>query len=41
MARIPIIIDTDTAQDDCVTILLGLLDPYLQYHPSVRESARR
>ena len=27
MARIPIIIDTDTAQDDCVTILLGLLDP--------------
>ena len=27
MARVPIIIDTDTAQDDCVTILLGLLDP--------------
>lgn len=27
MPRIPIIIDTDTAQDDCVTILLGLLDP--------------
>lgn len=24
---IPVIIDTDTAQDDCVTILLGLLDP--------------
>ncbi|TNL96799.1 nucleoside hydrolase [Corynebacterium tapiri] len=23
----PVIIDTDTAQDDCVTILLGLLDP--------------
>jgi len=27
MERVPIIIDTDTAQDDCVTILLGLLDP--------------
>ncbi len=27
MAPIPVIIDTDTAQDDCVTILLGLLDP--------------
>lgn len=27
MAAIPVIIDTDTAQDDCVTILLGLLDP--------------
>lgn len=27
MAPVPIIIDTDTAQDDCVTILLGLLDP--------------
>ncbi|MGC3993025.1 MAG: nucleoside hydrolase [Propionicimonas sp.] len=27
MSRIPVIIDTDTAQDDCVTILLGLLDP--------------
>ncbi len=27
MPGIPIIIDTDTAQDDCVTILLGLLDP--------------
>lgn len=27
MDRIGIIIDTDTAQDDCVTILLGLLDP--------------
>lgn len=25
--RIPIIIDTDTAQDDCVTILLGLVHP--------------
>ena len=24
---IPIILDTDTAQDDCVAILLGLLDP--------------
>ncbi len=24
---IPVIIDTDTAQDDCVTILWGLLDP--------------
>ncbi|MFT4110406.1 nucleoside hydrolase [Propionicimonas sp.] len=27
MSPIPVIIDTDTAQDDCVTILLGLLDP--------------
>lgn len=27
MAGIPVVIDTDTAQDDCVTILLGLLDP--------------
>jgi purine nucleosidase len=27
MPRIPVIIDTDTAQDDCITILLGLLDP--------------
>ena len=27
MTRIPIIIDTDTAQDDCITILLGLFDP--------------
>lgn len=27
MNRIPIIIDTDTAQDDCITILLGLFDP--------------
>ena len=27
MAPVPLIIDTDTAQDDCVTILLGLLDP--------------
>ena len=27
MTRIPVIIDTDTAQDDCVTILLDLLDP--------------
>ena len=25
--KIPFIIDTDTAQDDCVAILLGLLDP--------------
>ena len=24
---IPFILDTDTAQDDCVAILLGLLDP--------------
>ena len=24
---IPVIIDTDTAQDDCVTLLVGLLDP--------------
>lgn len=24
---VPVIIDTDTAQDDCVAILLGLLDP--------------
>ncbi len=27
MNRMPIIIDNDTAQDDCVTILLGLTDP--------------
>lgn len=27
MPRVPLIIDTDTAQDDCVTILLALLDP--------------
>ncbi|MCC6496967.1 MAG: nucleoside hydrolase [Propionibacteriaceae bacterium] len=27
MTPIPVIIDTDTAQDDCITILLGLLDP--------------
>lgn len=27
MARHPIIIDNDTAQDDCVTLLLGLMDP--------------
>jgi purine nucleosidase len=26
-ARIPLIIDTDTAQDDCVALLIGLLDP--------------
>jgi purine nucleosidase len=26
-ARVPLIIDTDTAQDDCIAILLGLLDP--------------
>jgi purine nucleosidase len=26
-ARTPIIIDTDTAQDDCVALLVGLLDP--------------
>ncbi|MBA8817455.1 purine nucleosidase [Microbacterium halimionae] len=25
--RIPLVIDTDTAQDDCVALLLGLLDP--------------
>ncbi|TBN55911.1 nucleoside hydrolase [Glaciihabitans arcticus] len=25
--RIPMIIDTDTAQDDCVALLVGLLDP--------------
>ncbi len=24
--RIPLVIDTDTAQDDCVAILVGLLD---------------
>ncbi|MGV8910174.1 MAG: nucleoside hydrolase [Propionicimonas sp.] len=27
MTPIPLIIDTDTAQDDCIAILLGLLDP--------------
>lgn len=27
MKRIPLIIDTDTAQDDCVALLVGLLDP--------------
>lgn len=27
MTPIPVIIDTDTAQDDCITILLALLDP--------------
>jgi purine nucleosidase len=26
-ARTPIVIDTDTAQDDCVALLVGLLDP--------------
>ena len=26
-ARVPLIIDTDTAQDDCVALLIGLLDP--------------
>lgn len=26
-ARIPLIIDTDTAQDDCIALLVGLLDP--------------
>ena len=25
--RVPLIIDTDTAQDDCVALLVGLLDP--------------
>lgn len=27
LRTVPVIIDTDTAQDDCVAILLGLLDP--------------
>lgn len=27
MSPIPIVIDTDTAQDDCVALLVGLLDP--------------
>ncbi|MEJ5929161.1 nucleoside hydrolase [Corynebacterium sp. H128] len=27
MSKIPFILDTDTAQDDCVAIMLGLLDP--------------
>lgn len=27
MTPIPVIIDTDSAQDDCIAILLGLLDP--------------
>lgn len=27
MKTIPLVIDTDTAQDDCVTILLGMIDP--------------
>lgn len=27
MTKVPFILDTDVAQDDCVTILLGLLDP--------------
>jgi purine nucleosidase len=27
MSRIPLIIDTDTAQDDCVALIVGLLDP--------------
>ena len=27
MAQVPVIIDTDTAQDDCIAILLGLHDP--------------
>jgi len=27
VARIPLVIDTDTAQDDCVALLVGLLDP--------------
>jgi purine nucleosidase len=27
MQRIPIVIDTDTAQDDCIALLVGLLDP--------------
>ncbi|MCU1413350.1 MAG: nucleoside hydrolase [Microbacteriaceae bacterium] len=27
MSTIPLVIDTDTAQDDCVALLVGLLDP--------------
>jgi purine nucleosidase len=27
VTRIPLVIDTDTAQDDCVALLVGLLDP--------------
>lgn len=27
MRKVPLIIDTDTAQDDCIAILAGLLDP--------------
>lgn len=27
MTTVPVILDTDTAQDDCVAILLGLMDP--------------
>lgn len=27
MPKVPLIIDTDTAQDDCIAILAGLLDP--------------
>ena len=27
MSQIPLVIDTDTAQDDCVALLVGLLDP--------------
>ncbi|MCU1542298.1 MAG: nucleoside hydrolase [Microbacteriaceae bacterium] len=27
MRRIPLVIDTDTAQDDCIALLVGLLDP--------------
>lgn len=26
-SRVPLVIDTDTAQDDCVALLVGLLDP--------------
>ncbi|WP_369280961.1 nucleoside hydrolase, partial [Streptococcus agalactiae] len=26
MEKVPFILDTDTAQDDCVAILVGLLD---------------
>lgn len=30
--RIPLVIDTDTAQDDCVALLVGLLDPAADLH---------
>ena len=25
--KVPLVIDTDTAQDDCIALLVGLLDP--------------